>query len=69
MASNFSFVIDFSIKNTCIKANKGAFRPTSAGLARAPSISSATRHSIYEGRQSKADLRAQQLKRQAFFPN
>ena len=64
MASNLSFVIDFSIKNTCIKANQGAFRSTGKGLGKAPYIPSATRHSIYEGRQSKAEWRRQQLKRQ-----
>jgi len=31
-----------------------------------PSISSATRHSIYEGRQSKAELSTQQLKAHLF---
>jgi hypothetical protein len=64
MASNLSFVIDISIKKRALRRIRERSAGPGKANAKAPFIPSATRHSIYEGRQSKADLRPQQLKRQ-----
>ncbi|CAI8907463.1 hypothetical protein EMIT0P171_30357 [Pseudomonas sp. IT-P171] len=68
MASNLSFVIDISIKKRALRRIRERSGGPGLAIGTAPFIPSATRHSIYEGRQSKADLRPQQLKSQRICP-
>jgi hypothetical protein len=68
MASNLSFVIDISIKKRALRRIRERFGIPRAVVEKASFIANATRHSIYEGRQSKADLQPQQLKIQRICP-
>jgi hypothetical protein len=68
MASNLSFVIDISIKKRALRRIRERSGRPGQVIGKAQFVPSATRHSIYEGRQSKAELWPQQLKSQRIFP-